>query len=54
MFLQLRSPRRLSADVAFGVTALKMNARLLIGNADDFTPIPGLEVGTASSEPVEE
>ena len=44
VFRQLGSPRRRSADIAIGVTAQELNARLLSCNADDFTGIPGLEV----------
>ncbi len=50
MFRQLGSPRRRSADVAIGITALEMNARLLSSNANDFTGIPGLEVESAHVE----
>ena len=44
VFRQLGSPRRRSADIAIGVTAQELNARLLSCNADDFTGIPDLEV----------
>ena len=44
VFRKLGSPRRRSADVAIGVTAVEMDARLLSGNAADFAAIPGLDV----------
>jgi predicted nucleic acid-binding protein len=54
MFRRLGSPRRRSADIAIGVTALEMNARLLSCNARDFAGIPGLRVETAGAESAED
>jgi len=44
VFRNLGSPRRRTADVAIGVTAAAMGARLVTHNARDFAGIPGLEV----------
>ncbi len=44
VFRRLGSPRRHSADVAIGVTAAAMGARLLTRNASDFAGIPRLHV----------
>ena len=44
VFRRLGSPRRRSADIAIGVTAATMDARLLTCNARDFAGIPDLEV----------
>ena len=44
VFRELGSPRRRAADIAIGVTAAAMEARLLTRNARDFEDIPGLEV----------
>jgi predicted nucleic acid-binding protein len=49
-FRQLGSPRRRSADIAIGITALEMNARLLSCNADDFAGIPSLKVEAVRPE----
>ena len=50
LFRRLGSPRRRSADIAIGITALEMEARLLSCNADDFAGIPGLEVEAVEPE----
>ncbi len=44
VFRSLGSPRRRAADIAIGVTAASMEARLLTRNARDFAGIPYLEV----------
>ena len=44
VFRELGSPRRRAADIAIGVTAAAMEARLLTRNARDFAGIPDLEV----------
>ena len=50
VFRSLGSPRRRAADIAIGVTAASMGARLLTRNTRDFAGIPGLEVeGTGSN-----
>ncbi len=43
VFRRLGSPRRRAADIAIGVTAAAMEARLMTRNARDFEGIPGLE-----------
>lgn len=43
-FRRLGSPRRRSADIAIGVTAALLGARLLSRNGRDFTGILDLEV----------
>ena len=43
-FRRLGSPRRRSADIAIGVTASAMKARLLTRNGRDFAGIPDLEI----------
>ncbi len=48
-FRRLGSPRRRSADVAIGVTASVMSARLLTRNGRDFAGIPELELEEAVS-----
>ena len=47
VFQNLGSPRRRANDIAIGVTAVAMNARLVSRNGGDFVGIPGLEVETA-------
>jgi len=44
VFRRLGSPRRRAADIAIGVTAAEMKARLVSGNARDFAGIPDLEL----------
>ncbi len=44
VFRSLGSPRRRAADVAIGVTAAGMGARLLTRNGRDFAGIPNLEI----------
>jgi predicted nucleic acid-binding protein len=44
VFRRLGSPRRRAADIAIGVTAAQLEARLLSRNARDFAGIPALEV----------
>ncbi len=44
VFRSLGSPRRRAADVAIGVTAAGMGARLLTRNGRDFAGIPDLEI----------
>lgn len=44
VFRGLGSPRRRAADIAIGVTAAAMEARLLSRNAADFAGIPDLRV----------
>lgn len=44
VFRLLGSPRKRAADVAIGVTAATMGARLLTRNGRDFAGIPHLEV----------
>ena len=44
VFRNLGSPRRRAADVAIGVTAASMAARLLTRNAGDFAGVPHLEL----------
>ncbi len=44
VYRRLGSPRRRGADVAIGVTAAAMDARLLTRNGRDFAGIPHLEV----------
>ncbi len=44
VFRNLGSPRRRGADVAIGVTAAGMDARLLTRNGRDFAGIPYLEI----------
>ena len=48
-FRSLGSPRRRGADIAIGVTAAVLGARLLTRNARDFAGIPGLEIEAAAS-----
>lgn len=48
-FRRLGSPRRRSADIAIGVTASAMNARLLTRNGRDFAGIPELEIEELAS-----
>ena len=43
-FRQLGSPRRRAADIAIGVSAAAMGARLLSRNATDFAGIPDLDL----------
>ena len=47
VFRRLGSPRRRANDIAIGVTAVTMKARLVSRNRGDFVGIPGLEVETA-------
>lgn len=49
IFRRLGSPRKRAADVAIGVTAAAMGARLLTRNSRDFAGIPHLEVESVSS-----
>ena len=49
VFRNLGSPRRRAADIAIGVTAATMGARLLTRNSRDFAGIPGLEVEGAGA-----
>ena len=49
VFRNLGSPRRRAADIAIGVTAATMGARLLTRNSRDFAGIPGLEVEGAGT-----
>ncbi len=44
VFRRLGSPRRRTADVAIGVTAAEMGARLLTRNSRDFAGIPELQL----------
>lgn len=44
IFRRLGSPLRRAADVAIGVTAVRMDAVLMTRNARDFAGIPDLEV----------
>ena len=44
VFRSLGSPRRRAADVAIGVTAAGVGARLLTRNGRDFAGIPNLEL----------
>lgn len=47
VFRRLGSPRRRANDIAIGVTAATINARLVSRNRGDFVGILGLEVETA-------
>lgn len=44
VFRQLGSPRRRAADIAIGVTAVAMGAKLITRHARDFRGIPDLDV----------
>ncbi|MEM7587462.1 MAG: type II toxin-antitoxin system VapC family toxin [Acidobacteriota bacterium] len=44
VFRRLGSPRKRAADIAIGVTAAAMEARLLTRNSRDFAGIPDLEI----------
>ncbi|MCG8458527.1 MAG: type II toxin-antitoxin system VapC family toxin [Holophagales bacterium] len=48
-FRQLGSPRKRSADIAIGVTAAAVGARLLTRNRRDFAGIPELVLETVST-----
>lgn len=48
VFRDLGSPRRRAADIAIGVTAVEMKARLLSRNAADFDGIPDLDLEVAA------
>lgn len=48
-FRQLGSPRRRAADIAIGVTAVAMKARLLTRNRRDFAGIGQLQVVEAAN-----
>jgi predicted nucleic acid-binding protein len=48
-FRRLGSPRRRSADIAIGVTAAALEARLLTRNGMDFADIQGLDLEEAAS-----
>lgn len=49
VFRSLGSPRRRTTDIAIGVTAAEVNAKLFTCNAQDFAGIPGLEVEATES-----
>lgn len=49
VFRSLGSPRRRGSDIAIGVTAAVMRARLITRNAADFAGIPDLDVEGAGN-----
>ncbi len=48
VFRMLGSPRRRAADLAIGITAAALDARLVTRNAADFAGIPNLDIDDAS------